>query len=118
VFPKLPSVSIDYGVMEKSNDIAVVPGEFGWSDVGSFEALAEVRDRDLHGNVASGDAFVIDCEGCVVLSSGKRVVSVVGAKDLVVVDTGDAVLVVPKLRSQEVRKVVDALKLKKRTTLL
>jgi len=118
IFPRLPSVSIDYGVAEKAENIAVVPGDFGWSDVGSFAAIPEVRPADAHGNVVSGaGAVVIDSEGCVVLG-GKRVIGVVGVKDLVIVDTPDALLVLPKDRSQDVRRVVDALKERKQEKFL
>jgi mannose-1-phosphate guanylyltransferase len=114
VFPKLPSLSIDYGVMEKASNIAVLPGDFGWSDVGSFAAIPEVRPTDERGNVISGaEAIVVDCEGCVVLGD-KRPLAVVGLTEVVVVDAGDAVLVVPKDKSQDVRKVVEALKARKR----
>lgn len=117
VFPKLPSISIDYGVMEKAANIAVLPGDFGWSDVGSFAAIPEVRPADAQGNVVSGEAVVVDCQGCVVLAE-KRPVAVVGLTDVVVVDAGDAVLVVPKDKSQDVRKVVEALKARKREKFL
>jgi mannose-1-phosphate guanylyltransferase len=114
VFPKLPSQSIDYGVMEKASNIAVLPGDFGWSDVGSFAAIPEVRPADAAGNVVSGEgAVLVDCKGCVVLAE-KRPLAVVGLSDMVVVDSGDAVLVVPKDKSQDVRKVVEALKARKR----
>jgi mannose-1-phosphate guanylyltransferase len=114
VFPKLPSVSIDYGVMEKASNIAVLPGDFGWSDVGSFAAIPEVRPADARGNVISGgETVVVDCDNCVVLG-GERPLAVVGLTDVVVVDAGDAVLVVPKDKSQDVRKVVEALKARKR----
>jgi mannose-1-phosphate guanylyltransferase len=109
-FPKLPSVSIDYGVMEKAGNIAVVPSDFGWSDVGSFGAIPEVRPADARGNVVGGKgALLVDSDGCVVLAGG-RPLAVVGMKDVVVVDAGDAILVVPKERSQDVRKAVEALK--------
>lgn len=117
VFPKLPSISIDYGVMEKAENIAVLPGDFGWSDVGSFAAIPEVRSADAQGNVVSGEAVVVDSQGCVVLAE-KRPVAVVGLTDVVVVDAGDAVLVVPKDKSQDVRKVVEALKARKREKFL
>ena len=109
VFPKLPSISIDYGVMEKAKNIVVVPAEFGWSDVGSFAAIPEVRAQDAAGNVLSGLALALDSSGCVLLADAKRPLAVVGARDLVVVDAGDAILVCPKDRAQDVRKVVDEL---------
>lgn len=117
VFPKLPSISIDYGVMEKASNIAVLPGDFGWSDVGSFAAIPEVRSTDARGNVVSGEAIVVDSQGCVVLAD-KRPVAVVGLTDIVVVDAGDAILVVPKDKSQDVRKVVEELKARKREKFL
>lgn len=117
-FPKMPATSIDYGIAEKADNIAVVPSSCGWSDVGSFNALAEVRAADAAGNVVTGEeAIVIDSTGCVVLA-GDRPLAVVGMKDVVVVDAGDAVLVLPKDKSQDVRKVVEVLKAKKLTRYL
>lgn len=117
-FPKFPSISIDYGVAEKASNVAVVPSDCGWSDVGSFSALPDVREKDASGNVTEGALpLVIDSTGCVVLG-GERPVAVVGMTDVVVVDAGDAVLVLPKHRSQDVRKVVEALQAKKLTQYL
>ena len=118
VFPAAPSISIDYGVMEKSQRIAVVPAAFGWSDVGSFAALSEVRALDELGNASQGDALVVDGHGNVVVADGKRLVVLVGVDELVVVDAGDAVLVVRKDRAQDVRKAVDELKRRGREDLL
>jgi mannose-1-phosphate guanylyltransferase len=110
-FPRVPSISIDYGVMEKARRIALVdPGPIGWSDVGSFAALSEVRPLDARGNALSGDALAVDSDGCVILSEGGRLVAAVGLHDVCVIDSGDAVLVVPKDRSQDVRKIVDELR--------
>ncbi len=117
-FAKLPSISIDYGVMEPESHtgrISMVPGDFGWSDVGSFAALPEVRALDSRGNTASGDALLIDCDDSVVLAEGGRVVAAVGVSGLCIIDAGDAILVVPRERAQDVRAVVDALKAKGRT---
>jgi mannose-1-phosphate guanylyltransferase len=109
VFPECPSISIDFGVMEKSDRIAVVPADFGWSDVGSFAALPDVRATDATGNVAEGDAIVIDGRNNVVLATDGRPVMVVGLDDVVVVDAGDAVLVCRRERAQDVRKAVEEL---------
>jgi len=109
VFPECPSISIDHGVMEKSDRIAVIPCDFGWSDVGSFAALPEVRAPDGSGNVISGDAFVLEGRGNVVVSQGGRPLVVLGLDEVVAVDAGDAVLVCGKERAQEVRKAVDAM---------
>jgi len=118
VFPDCPSISIDYGVMEKSRRIAVVPADFGWSDVGSFAALADVRPTDLQGNVAEGDALVVDGRNDVVIAAGGRAVAVVGMDDVVVVDAGDAVLVCRRDRAQDVRRAVDELARRGRDELL
>jgi mannose-1-phosphate guanylyltransferase len=118
-FPRMPSISIDYGVMEPESHtthrIAVVPADFGWSDVGSFAALPEVRILDERGNTLSGDALAVDCDNCVVLSEGDRLVAAVGLRGLCVVDAGDALLVVPRDRAQDVRMIVEALRAKNRT---
>jgi mannose-1-phosphate guanylyltransferase len=117
-FPRCPSESIDYGVMERSSRIAVVPADFGWSDVGSFAAIPEVRKADGAGNVSSGDALVIDGKDNVVLADAGRLVAVVGATGLVVVDAGDALLVCPRERAQDVKKAVDELKRRRRDALV
>jgi mannose-1-phosphate guanylyltransferase len=118
VFPDCPSISIDYGVMEKSHRIAVVPAEFGWSDVGSFAALSDVRATDHVGNVAEGDALVIDGRNNVVLAQKQRPVAVIGLDDVIVVDAGDAVLVCKRDRAQDVRKAVEELSRRGREELL
>jgi mannose-1-phosphate guanylyltransferase len=118
-YPSAPKISIDYGIMEKASGIRVVPGDFGWNDVGSWSALADIRPKDTAGNVAVGDVILCDVAGSVVVSEpGAPLVGVVGADDLVVVATKDAVLVVKKDRAQEVRAVVDALTAAKRNELL
>jgi mannose-1-phosphate guanylyltransferase len=118
VFPSCPAISIDYGVMEKSQRIAVIPADFGWSDVGSFAALSEVRGTDAEGNVTEGDALVLGGRNDVVLASGKRPVAVIGLDDVIVVDAGDAVLVCRRDRAQDVRKAVDELVRRGREDLL
>jgi mannose-1-phosphate guanylyltransferase len=118
VFPECPSISIDYGVMEKSQRIAVVPADFGWSDVGSFAALPEVRDTDDRGNVVEGEAMVIDGRNNVVLAQRRRPLAVIGLDEIVVVDAGDAILVCRKDRAQDVRKAVEELRRRGREDLL
>ena len=119
VFPRLPSISIDYGVMEaearSTRRLALVPADFGWSDVGSFAALPEVRALDARGNALAGDALAVDCDDCVVLSEGDRLVAAVGLRGLCIIDAGDALLVVPRDRAQDVRSVVEALRAQGRT---
>ncbi len=112
-FARAPQKSIDYAVMEKTDRAAVVAGDFRWSDIGSWDALFDITPHDAAGNVVQGPAVTMDASGCVVHSDG-QLVTVVGVKDLVVVSTSDAVMVVPRARSQEVRELVAKLKANKR----
>jgi mannose-1-phosphate guanylyltransferase len=120
VFPKLPSISIDHGVMEKAAGLAVVPGDFGWNDVGSWQSAWELAERDAAGNGLAEGAIAIDAKNNLVRSLGKakKVIALVGVNDLVVVDTDDALLVIPRDRAQDVRLVVEALKKAERGDLL
>ncbi len=108
-FAQLPAVSIDYGVMEKERELAVVPGDFGWDDVGSFSAAWQLAQKDAQGNAARGDALFEDAHGCYTSAPDGKLVALLGVHDLVVVDTEDAVLVMPRERAQEVRTIIDAL---------
>jgi mannose-1-phosphate guanylyltransferase len=122
LYPQAPAVSIDYGVMEKlpRGDVFVVPGDFGWNDVGSWGALGELRAHDADGNTlaAAGGAVTVDARGNILYGDGKRIIAAVGVEDLVIVATDDAVLVLPKSRAQDVREVVKSLESKKLTTYL
>ncbi len=109
LFETCPSDSIDYAVMEKTADALVVPLDAGWSDVGSWAALHDACESDSRGNVARGDVIAEDSDGCY-LYSESRLVAVVGLKDHVVIETKDAVLVAPKERVQDVKKLVFRLK--------
>lgn len=113
VFPALPSISIDHGVLENAEKLAVVPGSFGWNDIGSWEVAWELAPRDAAGNVAPEGTVTVDAANNLVrdLTStpGKRRYALVGVSDLVIVETDDAVLVIPRERAQDVRAVVEAL---------
>jgi mannose-1-phosphate guanylyltransferase / mannose-6-phosphate isomerase len=113
IFEACPADSIDYAVMEKTADAVVVPLEAGWSDVGSWASLHEASDADSQGNVARGDVISEDTYGSY-LHSESRLVAAVGLKDHVVIETKDAVLVAPKDRAQDVKKLVSRLKELKR----
>jgi len=108
-FEACPADSIDYAVMEKTADAVVVPLDAGWSDVGSWSALAAASDADGHGNVVHGDVLSEDTHGSY-LYAESRLVAAVGLTDHVVVETKDAVLVAPKERVQDVKKLVQQLK--------
>jgi len=105
----LPSISIDYGILEKAKNVAVIPtGNIGWSDVGSWEALMDILPKDKDGNVIKGNAVTMDCENTFI-SSNKRMIAAVGLKDIIVVDSGNALLVCSKDKSQDVKKVMSYL---------
>jgi len=114
VFPTLPAVSIDHGVMEKASRVAVVAGSFGWSDVGSWQSSWELAEKDEAGNAAPESAVLVEARGNLVrdLRTGNKgnVIALVGVDDLAVVVTDDALLVIPRGRSQDVKKVLEALK--------
>jgi mannose-1-phosphate guanylyltransferase len=122
VFPTLPSVSIDHGVMEKAKGLAVVPGDFGWNDVGSWQSAWELGAKDASDNALDPGAVAVDAKRNLVrvlgAAKGKKVVALVGVEDLVVVDTDDALLVIPRERAQDVRLVIEALKAAGKTDLL
>jgi mannose-1-phosphate guanylyltransferase/mannose-6-phosphate isomerase len=108
-FRQCPSISIDYAVMEKTSRAAVTPIGVSWADVGSWSELWRLGPRDAQGNFVKGDALVIDAENSLVWA-GSRTVGVIGVKDLVVVETEDAVLVLPRERAQDVKLLVERLK--------
>jgi mannose-1-phosphate guanylyltransferase len=113
LFPTFPSISIDHGVMEKASKLAVVPGRFGWNDIGSWEVAWELASRDASGNAAPEGTVAVDATRNLVkdLTTGgsRKRFALVGVHDLVLVETDDAVLVIPRERAQDVRAVVDAL---------
>ncbi|HWJ93394.1 MAG TPA: mannose-1-phosphate guanylyltransferase/mannose-6-phosphate isomerase [Telluria sp.] len=113
-FTACPSDSIDYAVMERTRDAVVVPADIGWNDVGSWSALWEVQQRDGDGNAKRGDVYLDNVTNSLVRAES-RIVAVVGVKDLVVVETPDAVLVAHKDQVQRVKQVVDHLKNQERT---
>jgi mannose-1-phosphate guanylyltransferase len=107
-FAAIPSISVDYAVMEKATNVAVVPLDVDWSDVGSWEALHELLDNDERGNASIGETTLIDCRGSLVRSDGPMVVAI-GVDDLVIVATKEAILVVPKADSQRVKEATELL---------
>ncbi|MFU8807262.1 MAG: mannose-1-phosphate guanylyltransferase, partial [Bradymonadaceae bacterium] len=109
-FAELEKVSIDYGIMENAPDVAVIPASIGWSDVGHWAAVDEVRPTDGAHNVIEANAVLHEVKNSVVYSEGsKRIIAMAGVKDLIVVDTPDALLIIPRHRAQDVRTLVDLL---------
>jgi len=109
LYSRLKPISIDYGIMERSPNILMVPAKFRWSDLGSWAALDEVIEKDKTGNILRGNTINIGSQNSTIFA-GDRLVATIGLKDMVVVDTPDATLVTPKDRVQEVRKIVETLK--------
>jgi mannose-1-phosphate guanylyltransferase len=110
VYPRLPSISIDYGVMERTAPVMTIGGDFGWNDVGSWSALADYNDADADGNVILGTAVTHQATGNIVVGEADTIVALAGVHDLIVVRSGDAILVLPRDRSQDVRALVDAMR--------
>jgi mannose-1-phosphate guanylyltransferase len=109
---RLPSVSIDYAIMQESRRIALIPADFGWLDVGSWKAVEGVMKKNKDGNILKGNAVSLDCKNILVWAE-KRLVATVGLKNTIVVDTKDAVLVCRKDKAEDVKRLVRILKQKK-----
>ncbi len=109
IWPSIPTETIDVGIMEKSKRAAVIPIDVGWSDVGSWATLLDLLPSDGSTNVVVGDHVGVDTSSSL-LYSPNRLIATVGLKDMIVVDTGDAILVCPKDRAQEVKHIVEVLK--------
>lgn len=116
-YSKMQDISIDYGVLEKSDKVRVVPGSFGWNDVGSWDMMSALHEPDKEENILIGDVINIDAKNTTVYADSK-LVAVIGIENTVVVETPDAVLVCSKEKAQEVKKAVEILKEKGRTELL
>jgi len=110
IFNALRSESVDYGIMEKAQNIYTVPGTFGWDDVGSWLALERLNPVDEFGNVINGDTLAIDVRNCIVQGNGKFL-ALVGVDNLIVVDSKDATLICAKNAAQDIKKILQQLKL-------
>ncbi len=111
VFRKMPKVSLDYAVMEKSRRIAMVPADFEWSDVGTWESVARLRhaEADAHGNLLMGRCEAIDATNTFIIGDDEHLIGLVGVEDLIVVRTPDATLICSKRRAEEVKQLVERL---------
>lgn len=108
VYPNIPKISIDYGIMERAEEVVVLAGDFGWNDVGSFDALEAIYEADENGNILYGEHVGVDTKNCISYAQNK-LIATIGVEDLVIVETKDAVLVCPKERSQDVKQIVEKL---------
>ncbi len=116
-YQRIDNISIDYGVFERSDEVVVIPGNFGWNDIGSWESLGCICKSDENANIIKGKNVSIDSQNCVMYSE-KQLISTVGLENMIVVSTEDAILVCSKERAQDVKHIVDLLKQKEYTSYL
>jgi len=107
-FSAMPSISIDYGVLEKSDRVSLIPCDIGWNDVGSWHAVHEISAHDENGNALQGNVIAVGCKNSLIRAE-KRLVAAIGVEDLCVIETADAVLISKSDQTQRVREVVDVL---------
>ncbi len=110
IWPRIEAISVDYGIMEHSKRIALIPADFYWTDLGSWEALAEIFPKDKKGNIANNNTLTLDSRGVCVFARGNRLVSTIGIKDTIIADTPDALLVCDRNKTQDVKRLVEKLK--------
>jgi mannose-1-phosphate guanylyltransferase len=110
IYPDLESISIDYGVMEKADNVLMIPADFGWNDLGSWASMAQIWPKDEQSNAHQGEVMAMESHGNVVFSQQKLCV-LFGVDDLIVVDTEEALLVCPVNRAQDIGKILDVMKL-------
>ncbi|HEY4912783.1 MAG TPA: sugar phosphate nucleotidyltransferase [Candidatus Dormibacteraeota bacterium] len=117
LYRRLPVEVIDRSVMEKTDNLLLVPATFDWSDIGNWSELGDRVRADAHGNSVDGEAVLVDTTGSLIFGD-RRLIAAIGVKDLIIVDTEDALLVVPRSHAQDVRKVVEALRRARKTRYL
>ena len=103
VYPIIPKISIDYGIMERAKGVLMVEGDFGWNDVGSFDALEEIYEKDENGNVILANGCLIDTKGCILYGDGEKLIATLGVENLVIAQTKDIILVCDKKRAQDIK---------------
>lgn len=108
IYPEIPKISIDYGIMERSHDVIMLAGDFGWNDIGSLDMLGIMKEPDENGNVVYGEQLQIDTKNCIIYGKDK-LIATIGVEDLIVIQEKDAILVCEKCRAQEVKNIVDTL---------
>jgi mannose-1-phosphate guanylyltransferase len=117
LYRRLPVEVIDRSIMEKTDRLLLVPAEFDWADIGNWAELGDRVRADDHGNSVEGESVLVDTTGTLVFG-GRRLVAAIGLEDMIIVDTEDALLVCPRARAQDVRRVVEALKRARKTRYL
>jgi mannose-1-phosphate guanylyltransferase len=109
VYPTIPKISIDYGIMERAKEVTVVESKFDWSDVGSWDALESLHEKDENGNITNNEQVLIDTKNCVIYAKSK-LIATLGVEDLIIVEAEDAIMVCHKDKAQSVREIPDELK--------
>jgi len=117
IYSELQSISVDYGILERSGDVYVLLGDYGWSDIGSWDSLGSIFPSDKFGNIVKADHLNIDSRECIIFGS-KKIIATIGLEDMIVVSVDDATLVCPKSRAQDVKEIVELLKKNGRFDLL
>ncbi len=117
VYHKVKGISIDYGVMEHTKDVYVIPSSFEWNDVGSWEEVYHLSPKDATGNAVMGEAILLDSTNTLVYAPGK-IVAGIGLNDYIIVSTNDALLIVPRAQAQDVKKIVEELQRRKKNEFL
>jgi len=110
IYDAFPRISVDYAILEHAKSIFVIPASIGWSDLGSWASLHEVKEADENGNVIVGDYVGLDTHNCLIHSHAGRLVTTIGLDNMIVVDAGDVVLVLPSGRSQDIKHLLEELK--------
>ena len=109
VYPVIPKISVDYGIMERAKGVLMVEGDFGWNDVGSFDALEEIYEKDENGNVVLANGCLLDTNGCILYGDGEKLIATLGVHDLVIAQTKDIILVCDKKRAQDIKLIPETL---------
>ncbi len=117
IFPALRSESVDFGIMERAKHIFTIPGNFGWDDVGNWLALERINPTNEYGNMVRGDVISINTRNSIIVG-GRKLIATVGIEDIIVVDTEDATLICSKDSTQDVKKVIENLKICNRNELV
>lgn len=118
IYDAFPRISVDYAILEHAKSIFVIPASIGWSDLGSWPSLHEVKEPDDNGNVVIGEHLGLDTHSCLVHGEQGRLIATIGLDNMIIVDTGDAVLVLPANRSQDIKRLLEELKKEGKTKYL
>lgn len=120
LFESMPSISIDYALMEKSDDVVCINSDFDWDDVGAWDSLYRVRQADENGNILTGNNLILETKNCIIVNDNSDEITVtgIGLENLVIINTKDSIMICPKDRAQDVKKIVEKLRDSGRTELL